>query len=148
MTEETADKVGRRWASSTESQGAGRYSSFRKKFNGFGPRSTLPFGLTLKPKSPFDSKLEAWEKRDGPRPTKSLSKQILGVGQSNGGPKEKVNPKGSLEGLNDPKKKFKDTGVEPMEERKSIPRASLRRQEIREERRVEGRKEEEEKEEL
>ena len=35
-----------------------------------------------------------------------------------------------------------------MEERKSIPRASLRRQEIREERRMEGRKEEEEKEEL
>ena len=38
--------------------------------------------------------------------------------------------------------------VEPMEERKSIPRASLRRQEIREERKMEGHKEEEEKEEL
>ena len=49
--EETADRVGRRWASSTESQEAGRYSSFRKEFNGFGPRSTLPFGQLLSAKA-------------------------------------------------------------------------------------------------
>ena len=104
MAEETADRVGKRWASSTEIQGVGRYSSFRKEFTGFGPRSTLPFGpahLILS--------WRGWEKRDGPRPTKSLRKQMFRVGQSNGGPKEIVNPKGSLQGLNDPKKKFKGT---------------------------------------
>ena len=46
------------------------------------------------------------------------------------------------------RKKLEETGAELMEERKSIPRASLRRQEIREERWMEGRKEEEEKGEL
>ena len=99
--------------------------------------------MALKPKSLSDSKLEGWEKRDGPWPTKSPRKQIYAVGQSNGGPKEIVNPKGSLEGLNDLKKNFKDTGAKPMLERKSIPRTSLRRQEIREERRMEGLTEEE-----
>ena len=64
------DRVGRRWASSMESRGAGRYNSFRKEFNGFGPRSTLLLGSALKPNSPSDSKLEGWEKRDRPRPTK------------------------------------------------------------------------------
>ena len=44
MAEKTADRVGRRWASSTKSQGVGRYSYFRKEFNGFRSRSTLPFG--------------------------------------------------------------------------------------------------------
>ena len=104
MTEETTTRVGRRWASSMESQGTGRYNSFRKEFNGFRPRSTLLLGPALKPNSPSDSKLEGWEKRDRPRPTKSPRKQIYGVGQSNEGLKEMVNPKGSLQGLDDPKK--------------------------------------------
>ena len=91
MTKGTTDRVGRRWASLTESQGVGRYSSFRKEFNGFGSRSTLPFRPT--------HLILSW--RGGKRGmgqglSKSLRKQMFRVGQSNGVPKEIVNPKGSL----------------------------------------------------